>query len=105
MTKKRTCCVCKTEYEYCNTCPQMVSEPSWKQSFCCQSCKDVYEACAGYSVGNITAEESVALLCECDLSNYDNFSDSVKSVIGTVTAIVAPEEEEETGEELTEEEE
>ena len=88
MTKKRTCCVCKTEYEYCNTCPQMVSEPSWKQSFCCQNCKDVYEA-----------------LCECDLSNYDNFSDSVKSVIGTVTAIVAPEEEEETGEELTEEEE
>lgn len=104
MAKIKKCCVCGSEYEFCNNCPQTASMPIWKQTFCTENCKNIYDACAGHTVGIYTAEESADLLAECDLNDFEHFHESIKNVINEVTKITTPKKNKrkEKGKEFTE---
>lgn len=78
----RTCCVCGHEYYYCsNGCHESLNEPSWKGSFCCENCMNVYHACSGYYAKQKTKEEAKSILDNCDLTNKHSFTPATQRLI------------------------
>ena len=81
----RKCVICGTEYYYCNhSCTDSLNKPAWMTSFCCESCKNTYDAAAKYHMQKISAEEAREILDTCDLSNKDNFAAFTKNLINEI---------------------
>lgn len=82
MSKKKTCCVCHTEYEHCNSCPKTLTEPSWKASFCSENCRDIYNALARFNMGKLSREEARDIIDECNIAMIDNYTEKTIELIG-----------------------
>lgn len=81
----RVCCVCGKEYYYCsNDCMDSVNKPSWLGSFCCENCRNVYNACACYNVNKMSKDEAKEILDNCDLSNKKNFTPAAQRLIAEI---------------------
>lgn len=84
---KKKCCVCGKEYEIvCPNCSESANQPTWLNSFCCETCRDVYNACSGYYGKAYSAQEARALLDLCDLSNKENYTPSTQNLIKEIYA-------------------
>lgn len=81
MKPLRTCALCKEEYEFCSSCPEKITVPVWKNSFCSENCKKIYDACAGYNMGELSKEEAYELLEQCDLSKRSKYSNATKKIL------------------------
>lgn len=86
MKPLKKCVICGEEYDYCSSCPDKMNMPSWKNSFCSENCKKIYDACAKYNAGELIKEEANALLETCDLSSKSKFSSATKKLIKEITA-------------------
>ena len=80
----RKCVVCGKEYSYCPSCGQDSDKPGWMTTFCGENCRSVYHACAGHYAGQLKDEEVKKMLEKCDLSNKENFTESVQKVIDNI---------------------
>lgn len=78
--KNRTCCVCGKKYEFCPACKRTLNDDMWKMSFDSENCRDIYQACARFKMGHITAQETKDILIQCDISDFDSFTDSTKQI-------------------------
>lgn len=77
MKPNKECVICGEAYHYCSSCPR--KDPTWKQSFCCENCRKIYYAVAGYTTNQKTKQQAAEILLnECDLSNMDHFKASTK---------------------------
>lgn len=77
----KECVICGTKYSYCNRCGYDTNKPTWMNLFCCQECKDIYEACAGNIAGNYSDEETKVLLDMCDVKKVTEKPVLIKNVI------------------------
>lgn len=77
----RTCAICSEEYDYCSSCPEKMSAPLWKRSFCSQNCKEIYDICVQFNLGQMSKSEAKKKLASCDLSKMDSFSEATKNAI------------------------
>ena len=62
ITRLKKCTACGTTYEYCNSCAEFKTQPSWKNIFCDEDCKKIFMAVTDYKAGEITAEEAYDIL-------------------------------------------
>lgn len=86
----RVCCVCGKEYYYCsNDCFDSRNQPSWKGSFHDENCRNIYNACASYNIGQMSHEEAKKILDECDLSGKENFTPATQRIIKEIYAVEA----------------
>lgn len=80
MKDNKECVICGKGYYYCSSCPR--KDPTWKQSFCSENCRKIYNAVAGYTTNQKTKQEAAEILInECDLSNLDHFNSATKYTI------------------------
>lgn len=80
----RKCIVCGENYYYCShNCTDSYNKPSWYTIFHDQNCHDIYDICTNiYPVkGKNAAKE---LLDKCDLSNKNNFHNSIVKIINEI---------------------
>ena len=80
---KRRCVMCAKEYEYCNSCngaPQL-----WKNIFCSENCRDIYDVLNKYDGKLITKEEGIEKLKAFDLSVVSKFNDRFKALANELT--------------------
>ena len=82
--KLRRCCVCGTEYKYCNKCDADAKKPTWFLAFCSENCKNIYDVTSKYEDRNIEVEEASEILSKLDLSRLDNFGLSYKKSIKSI---------------------
>lgn len=80
----RTCAICQTEYDYCSSCPEKSKDPLWKNSFCSENCKKIYEICVSYNLKEISKEEAQKRLASCDLSHKDKYTKSTKRILNEI---------------------
>lgn len=82
---KKICVLCGNEYEiYCVNCREAINQPTWKNSFCCENCRDIYSATAGYFGKSYSAQEAKVLLDMCDLSNKEHFTKATQRLIDEI---------------------
>lgn len=80
---KRHCVMCAKEYEYCNSCgaaPQL-----WKNIFCSENCRDIYDVLNKYDGKLITKEDGIERLKAFDLSVVSKFNDRFKTLANELT--------------------
>lgn len=88
MAKIRTCLVCKTEYEYCRKCDKSSAKKLWKNTFCCENCRDVYNVVNKYMFGHITEAQARALIKSkgLDVSKKNKFDKEIKKALDVILA-------------------
>ena len=71
---RRTCTVCGKEYEFCPDCREYALQPSWKNIYHDENCREIAHILT--AVGRtITVEEAKEKIAKCDLTNKDNFNE------------------------------
>ena len=92
----KTCLVCGKNYHYCYSCPSDLQNPSWKNLFDTEECKEIFNILCKNGQGMITDDEAKELLSKYDLTQKDSFVDNIKNHIDKVFGnIVVVEETEE----------
>ena len=82
--RTRTCIVCGAEYTYCNNCREHASQPSWKNLYHDDNCRNIMNIATEYMAGNITKADAKSELDKCDLTNKKNFKESVLKAINEI---------------------
>ena len=76
--RKRECYLCGESYEYCGSCSQDRTKPSWMAEFHSESCKNIFDICTRYNLGMMSKAEAQKALESCDLTNKANFKSYVQ---------------------------
>ena len=80
---QRKCVMCGTVYEHCGHCgaaPQL-----WKNIFCSENCRDIYDVLNKYDGKLITKEDGTERLKAFDLSVVLKFNDRFKALANELT--------------------
>ena len=64
----RTCGICRKKYSYCPSCAVDANKPTWMAIFCCDNCRDIYNAINDYEYKLLSKEEAFDKLSKLDLS-------------------------------------
>lgn len=84
--KNRTCYVCQEEYSYCPSCSKDYLKPTWMVMFHDENCKKIFETLQQYSLKELSAEEALLVIEQCDLSQKNKFRNDSKKVINELLA-------------------
>lgn len=87
MAKKieKICLLCGRPYSiWCPTCREGINQPGWKMLFHDENCKTIHHVCSMFNAKRMTYEDARITLAECDLSNKDNFNETVKRLLGEI---------------------
>jgi len=80
---KRRCIMCAKEYEYCNSCG--AAPKLWKNIFCSENCRDIYDVLNKYDGKLITKEDGTERLKAFDLSVVSKFNDRFRKLAEELT--------------------
>ena len=76
-----TCAICGNKYHMCISCKSIMELNPWKIHTDTAEHYKIYQIIHGYSIGVYSKEETRAKLEMVDLSDADNFIDSIKNAI------------------------
>ena len=85
--KNRICKVCNTEYNFCPNCSGVTATEKYRTMFCSKNCRDIFHTLSKLTVGAINKSETKEILSSLDLSNLDNFSETIKADVNEVMDI------------------
>lgn len=85
--RTRSCYLCGEKYNYCPTCSQDRSKPSWMVEFHSENCKDIFDICTRFNMQLLTKDEAKAAIEKCDLSNKLNFRPSVQKTLSNLLKV------------------
>ena len=71
---RRICTVCGKEYEFCPDCREYALQPSWKNIYHDENCREIAHILTATG-RTITVEEAKEKIAKCDLTNKDNFNE------------------------------
>lgn len=87
---ERSCSICNKKYHYCNRgCKDYSHLPRWMDAYCSETCKEVYNICAGFVNNWLDPEVEAARLEELHLDNeyINKLSDDMKTIIRKIQKI------------------
>lgn len=85
--RNRKCYLCDESYEYCPTCSQDRTKPSWMAEFHSENCKDIFDICTRFNMQLLTKDEAKLAVEKYDLSNKLKFRPSVQSTLSTILMV------------------
>lgn len=80
----RQCVLCDNEYTYCPSCPKDQRKATWHRLFCCENCRNIFNALNQYNFKLISKEEAQSLLRKCDLSKVDELEEHYRNEIDAI---------------------
>ena len=83
----RTCIVCGKVYTYCPNCSSFERYPKWMNLFHDENCMKLFEIVSNYNVGASTKEKAFEQLQECDITDLENFPETVKAPIKEILIV------------------
>ncbi len=93
MSVKRTCLICKSQYEYC---PRCSNDPLWKFTFCSENCHNIDTIICNYSgfkrghYAGYSVDKANEELEQCDLSNIANAPKDYQEIVEEIKANSKP---------------
>lgn len=85
--RTRECYLCGSKYNYCPTCSQDRTKPSWMAEFHSENCKDIFDICTRFNMQLFTKDEAKSAIEKCDLSNKLNFRPSVQNTLSNLLKV------------------
>lgn len=78
---KKICFLCGKEYQYCSSCKDFRTQPTWKNMFHSENCYKIFSLSTQFAQGSYSAEEARLMLDKYDLSDIDNFKpDAIEQI-------------------------
>lgn len=91
----KVCIACGAQYKYCPGCRGAKAETMWKNIYCSENCRQIFNTVTGYNMGTVSKEEGKKKLEQCDLSYIDKLK---SGLVLKINEILATEESEESSE-------
>lgn len=95
MAKDRTCLVCGRSYQYCGHCQGNKKIETWRNNYCSEDCRKVFNTCSNFEGKIISGEDAYKMLAETNV-DLENVSDSVKGSVNRIMQYKPKEKIEET---------
>ncbi len=83
-TTNRQCLCCGKKYNYCFRCDGGDIKLGWKNNYCSENCRTIFNVTASYYAKEINADEAKKAFAKCDLADKANFVKSIQKVIAEV---------------------
>lgn len=83
MSKERKCIVCSRDYLFCGHCTRAPKSQMWRNSYCCEDCREIFRTCSEYEAGNINVEDAYKKLIQHNVERKD-IQMSVKNSIDEI---------------------
>jgi len=83
---ERKCIICSSQYSYCPSCGIGNPSETWRNLYCGESCREIFDLVSKYKNGAITVMEAQMKLKSpnINLSNKDSFGEEYKEVINEI---------------------
>lgn len=92
----RTCILCGKEYKFCSNCKEESHQPAWKNIYCSENCRSIFNTAVAYADKSIDIKEAKKRIDHCDLSEIENFKEDIKKLVFEIIAVELPQEQVET---------
>jgi hypothetical protein len=83
----KTCILCGKKYKFCGDCREEMFQPTWKNTYCSENCRTIFNTVVGYAQNTITIEKAQEILGGCDLSAKDTFREDFLKYIDEIMSI------------------
>lgn len=80
----RTCILCGKEYKYCNDCREYDDQPAWKNIYCSENCRTLFNTAVDFKQNNISLQEAYKNIKNCDLSNKSEMRKDIIEIIDEI---------------------
>lgn len=86
--KHRTCISCGTTYEYCPDCRDGHDhlKPTWYTEFCCEDCKELWEAATKFNMELITKDEAKKQISALQLKPASEYVECIQHDLANIFA-------------------
>lgn len=71
--KIRICTTCGKEYKYCPNCKDYAHLPKWHFAWCCEECKDLFDAVVKCNVKHTPIEEVKVVLDKYNVKDFSKY--------------------------------
>ena len=92
-TKEKECLVCGKNYKYCAHCNKNGVKETWRNTYCCSSCREIFNTCSNYEGKLISQEEAYNKLTELNV-DVNTVKKSVKESVEKIMNYSQPKVEE-----------
>lgn len=86
MARMRECYLCGTTYKYCPNCASGKTMPSWMMEFHSEECKNIFDICTRFNMGELSKADAKSELAKYDLSNKEKFKPYVQRDLEKILA-------------------
>ena len=92
---KKICTVCGKEYEFCSGCREYALQPSWKNIYDNENCRNIFNILVDFKQKKISVAEAKEKINACDLSYKDDIRADLQEALNElltadVTEIAIP---------------
>lgn len=77
----RICILCGKEYKFCSNCKEESHQPAWKNIYCSENCRLIFNTTVAYADKSIDIKEAKKRIDSCDLSEIENFKEDIKKLV------------------------
>ena len=83
-SSNRKCLCCGKEYKYCFNCDGGNIKFGWKNNYCSENCRKIFNITASYYAKEINADAARKSFAECDLADKTAYVKSIQKVLSEV---------------------
>ena len=84
----KTCVMCGKQYKYCENCPSKYNTTeTWRNIFCSEECRELYQIYNGYKGGKITDKQAYKRLSKISTVYLNKIKEPMKSVFNLICGI------------------
>ena len=80
----RICILCGKEYKYCNDCREYDDQPAWKNIYCSENCRTLFNTAVDFKQNNISLQDAYKNIKNCDLSNKSKMRKDIIDIIDEI---------------------
>jgi hypothetical protein len=84
---RKICTVCGKEYEFCSGCREYALQPSWKNIYDNENCREIFNVLVAYRQKKISVSEAKTRINACDLSYKNDIRADLFEVLEELLAI------------------
>ena len=84
MAYERICIIDKTAYEYCSKCGHYNSEETWRNLYCSENCRNIWNIINKYNTKQWDISKAKNALEDCNLSSIDKSTGGIKKILDEI---------------------
>ena len=92
MSNIKVCCTCSQKYKYCGHCDKNAKANRWRNSYCSENCRDIFDILMEYSGKRIPIDVAKQKLSQQNLNI--NIGNNVIKTYAEIMSYEEPEQEE-----------